>query len=187
MKRTLILVLTCTALACAGGGGSYVSHSIARGPYIDATLSLSGQTLRFLFPQTEDCARALRPETVVSYSSGGSFGRVKMEDGTVCNPVGIGTLRRWRRARVEGEMAPSSPARWSILHKDAQVYLLRGRFPVASRLGVANTFDVVVMVANDDVCRPIAESGEATLVFRQSGSRVLDLGKCPVIAVATPL
>jgi hypothetical protein len=84
-------------------------------------------------------------------------------------------------------MAPSSPARWSILHKDAQVYLLRGRFPVASRLGVANTFDVVVMVANDDVCKPVAESGEATLVFRQSGSRVLDLGQCPVIAVATPL
>jgi hypothetical protein len=58
---------------------------------------------------------------------------------------------------------------------------------VASRLGLANTFDVVAMVANDDVCRPIAESGEGTLVFRQSGSRVLDLGQCPVIAVATPL
>jgi hypothetical protein len=187
MKRSLILALTCTALACAGGGGSYVSNSIARGPYIDATLSLDGQEWRFLFPQTPECAAVLRPETPVSYSSGGSFGRLKSADGTQCNPVGIGTLRRWRRARVEGEMAPSSPARWSIIHKDAQVYLLRGRFPVASRLGLANTFDVVAMVANDDVCRPIAESGEGTLVFRQSGSRVLDLGRCPVIAVATPL
>ena len=187
MKRVLALGLTCAALACAGARGSYVSNSIARGPYIDATLSVTGQGLRFLFPQTEDCARALRPETVISYSSGGSFGRVKTEDGTVCNPVGIGTLRRWRRARVEGEMAPSSTARWSVIHKDAQVYLLRGRFPVASRLGLANAFDVVTMVANDDVCQPVAESGEATLVFRQSGSRVLDLGKCPVIAVATPL
>ena len=129
----------------------------------------------------------LRPEAPATYSSGGSWGRVTGADGSQCNPVGAGTLRRWRRARVEGEMAPSSRAAWRIIHEDSQVFLLRGRFPVASRLGLANTFDVVAMVANDDVCRPIAKSGEATLVFRQSGSRVLDLGRCPVIAVATPL
>ncbi len=83
-------------------------------------------------------------------------------------------------------MAPSSPARWRIIHEDSQVLLLRGRFPVASRLGVANTFDVVAMVANDDVCAPIARAGQATLVFRPSGRRVLQLGPCAVLAVATP-
>jgi hypothetical protein len=105
----------------------------------------------------------------------------------VCEPVGIGTLHRWRRSRQEGEMAPSSPARWTILHEDSEVFLLRGRFPVASRVGIANTFDVVAMVANDDVCAPIARSGQATLVFRTTGRRVLELGRCPVLAVATPL
>ena len=156
------------------------------GPYIDAALSLPSGYWRFLFPQTESCAAVLRPEAPIFYSSGGSFGRVRSPDGGRCDPVGIGTLHRWRRSRRMGEMAPSSPARWEIIYEGPEAFLLRGRFPVASRLGVANTFDVVVMVANDDVCAPIARSGVGTLVFRPSGRRVLNLGRCPVLAVAMP-
>jgi hypothetical protein len=80
----------------------------------------------------------------------------------------------------------SSPARWTILYEDSEVLLLRGRFPVASRVGLANTFDVVAMVPNDDVCGPVARSGAASLVFRPSGNRVLQLGSCSVLGVAAP-
>ena len=65
--------------------------------------------------------------------------------------------------------------------------LLRGRFALASRVGLANTFDAVAMVPNDDVCGPVARSGAATLVFRSGGARVLTLGRCSVLAVAAPL
>ena len=67
------------------------------------------------------------------------------------------------------------------------MFLLRGRFALASRIGVAGTHDVVAMVANDDTCRPVAESGAATLVFRQSGRPAFLLGQCPVLAFARPL
>jgi hypothetical protein len=84
-------------------------------------------------------------------------------------------------------MAPSSAASWKIIRRDDQLYQLRGRFPVASRLGLTNTYDVVVFVANDGgTCSAVAESGSATLVFRTSGSRVLELGACPVQAIAQP-
>ena len=53
--------------------------------------------------------------------------------------------------------------------------------------GVAGTHDIVAMVANDDTCRPVAESGAATLVFRQSGRPAFLLGPCPVLAFARPL
>jgi hypothetical protein len=182
-----MLAIAVVALAgCATFKGSYVAEATVRGPFIDATLSTPNGEWRFLFPRTETCAEMLRPEAPITYSTGGSFGRVRNSDGVVCDPVGAGTLHRWRRSRQMSEMAPRSPASWTILHEDPQVFLLRGRFPVASRVGLANTFDVVAMVPNDDVCGPIARSGTATLVFRTAGRRVLDLGQCPVLGVSAP-
>ncbi len=178
----MLLVLA----ACATPTDSYVSTSTSRGPYIDATLVLPSGDWRFLFPQSAACAEMLLPEAPVSYLRRGHFGRVRGYDGALCDPVGIGTLQRWRRSRRPGEMRPSSPARFQIIHEDTAVLLLRGRFAVASRLGIPNTFDVVAMVANDEVCAAVARSGVATLVFWTSGSRVLQLGACPVLAVAMP-
>ncbi len=190
MRYLALPALLVVIVACATPKQSYVSNALSRGGYIDATLSVGSGDWRFLFPQSEACARVVRLEAPVEYRIGGPFGKATAPDGTVCEPVGIGSLRRWRarQPRREGEMAPSSAASWKIVHKDAQAYLLRGRFPVASRLGLTNTFDVVVLVANDGgTCSAIAESGNATLVFRTSGSRVLELGACEVQAIAQPL
>ena len=87
---------------------------------------------------------------------------------------------------MPGEVAPSSAARWEVVHRDDDVFLLRGRFELATRVGFSGTHDLVAMVANDDVCRPIAESGASSLVYRPSGSRAFTLGRCPVLAFATP-
>ena len=73
------------------------------------------------------------------------------------------------------------------VYEDSKVLLLRGRFALASRVGLANSFRAVARVPNDDVCQPVARSGGATLVFRSAGTRVLELGRCPVIAVAARL
>ena len=84
-------------------------------------------------------------------------------------------------------MAESSRAEWTIVHRDPDVLLLRGRFPVASLIGMGGTYDVVAMVPNDATCAAVAESGTATLVFRTSGSKVFELGPCEVLAFARPL
>ncbi len=179
-------MVVCVLAACATFRSSYVATSTPRGSYIDATLLLDSGAWRFLFPRSATCAEVLVPEAPISYQRRGHFGRVISSDGASCDPVGIGTLRRWRGSRRPGEGPPSSAARFEIIHEDAQVLLLRGRFPVASRLGVPNTFDVVAMVANDEVCAPVARSGAGSLVFWPSGSRVLQLSACPVLAVAMP-
>jgi hypothetical protein len=188
MRRTLLSVFGLALVAgCATTKASYVTISEGRGSYIDASFSSSSGEWRFLFPADEACAAVLQPEAPITYSPGGMWGRFRSPDGTVCEPAGVGNLNKWRRSRVEGEMMPSSPARWEIEHRDDQVFLLRGRFAVATRIGFAGTYDLVAMVANDDTCRPVAESGAATLVFRSSGSRAFMLGRCPVLAFARAL
>lgn len=190
LALALALVLVTGSLAgCLTPQGKYVVNAMPRGPYIDAMLATDAGDWRFFFPPTETCTAMLKPESPVTYAVGGPFGRVTAPDGSRCDPVGIASLREWRarRGRVEGEMAPSAHANWRIIHRDPEVILLRGTFPTASRLWIANTFDIVVMVPNDDTCRPVAEAGQALLRFHQTGSQVLRLSNCSVTGVAMPL
>ena len=188
MRRALILGFALTlAAGCVTTKESSVTEVAQRGNFLDASFVASSGVWRFLFPASPECAAVLKPEAPVTYNPGGMWGSFHGPDGTVCNPAGIGNLDRWRRSRVEGEGRPSSPARWEVVHRDEEVFLLRGRFAVASRVGLAGTHDIVAMVANDEVCRAVAESGNATLVFRQSGSPAFLLGQCPVLAFARPL
>jgi hypothetical protein len=188
MRRAFILgLLLFLAAGCATTKESSVAQVAPRGDYLDASFVAASGLWRFLFPASPECAAVLRPEAPVTYNPGGMWGSFQSPDGAVCNPAGISNLEKWRRSRVEGELQPSSAARWEVLHQDKEVFLLRGRFAVASRIGLAGTHDVVAMVANDDTCRPVAQSGAATLVFRQSGSPAFLLGQCPVLAFARPL
>jgi len=192
MQRALILGFALVlALALVGGCATTKHSSVAevarRGNYFDASFATASGVWRFLFPASPDCAAVLRPEAPVIYNPGGMWGSFHSPDGAVCDPAGISNLEKRRRSRVEGEGRPSSPARWEIVHQDKEVFLLRGRFALASRIGVAGTHDVVAMVANDDTCRPVAESGAATLVFRSAGRPAFQLGRCPVLAFARPL
>ena len=192
MRRSWILGFALAVAAALVGGCATTRHSSVaevarRGSYLDASFATSSGVWRFLFPASGDCAAVLKPEAPITYQPGGIWGRFYSPEGAVCEPAGISNLDRWRRSRVEGEGRPSSPARWEVVHRDNQVFLLRGRFALASRIGVAGTHDIVAMVANDDVCRPVAESRAATLVFRQSGRPAFLLGQCPVVAFARPL
>jgi len=188
MRRALILgFLLALAGGCATTKESSVTQVAPRGNYLDASFVSSSGVWRFLFPASPECAAVLKPEAPVIYNPGGMWGSFHSPDDAVCEPAGISNLEKWRRSRVEGEGRPSSPARWEVVHQDKEVFLLRGRFELASRIGLAGTHDVVAMVANDDTCRAVAESGAATLVFRQSGSPAFLLGPCPVLAFARPL
>ncbi len=187
LRSTFVFALALGLVACATTRSSYVASSTQRGGFIDASFVAASGEWRFLFPATQECRSILAPEAPITYSPGGMWGRFRSPGDVVCDPAGVGNLHRWRRSRVEGEMAPSSAARWEIEYQDDEVFLLRGRFAVATRVGFAGTHDIVAMVANDDVCRPVAESGNATLVFRPSGSRAFTLGRCEVLAFARPV
>ena len=176
----LLLQLT----GCISSPDAVVGSVEERGPYLDAVLTLPNGEWRFFFPPTDECRAALTVGGSVGVSSRGHFRRISGPDGERCDAVGVGTLARWRRGRVEGEMTPSSQANWRVIHEDAAYFLLRGRFALASRVGVPNTFDVVAVVPNDGVCEPIVREGASNLTFRQNGSRVLELGRCPVVGVA---
>jgi len=188
MLRTLAL---CCVLALVGGcattQSSHVTHAATRGGYIDASFSTRSGEWRFLFPANAQCKAVVSQEAPVTYVPGGLWGRFHGPEGTVCDPAGVGNLDRRRRSRVPGEVAPSSAARWEVLHRDDEVFLLRGRFELATRVGFSGTHDLLALVANDDVCRPVAESGNSTLVYRPSGRRAFTLGRCLVLAFATPL
>jgi hypothetical protein len=182
----LALAVLASACATARTRESRVTNYAVRGDYIDATFATRKDGWRFLFPRSPECTAVLGPGAPVTYTPGGLWGRFVGDDGTVCEPVGIGNLDRWRRTRPTGATLPSSAARWEIAYRDDDVILLRGRFAVARFVGLAGSYDLIAMVANDAVCRGVAEGGAATLVYRPSGANAFLLSRCPVLAFATP-
>jgi hypothetical protein len=190
VKRAIVpalgLALALGWTGCATPRTSYVLRSAPRGDLIDASLVTPSGERRFLFPRSPACAEVLAPEAPVVPERGGLWGRFRGAGGAVCEPVGIGTLHEWRKTRPEGEMAPSGAARWDVVYRDDEVFLLRGRFPLAGLVGMAGGHDLVAMVPNDATCRPVAESGHATLVYRSVGDDAYRLGRCPVLAFARP-
>jgi hypothetical protein len=68
---------------------------------------------------------------------------------------------------------------------------MRGRFALASGVGVPGSFDVVAVVPQDAPCRQAASRGESSLELRQSGRdpfRLLVAGEgCVVAGFALPV
>jgi hypothetical protein len=207
-RAVLLLALACAAAGCetaasVGRGleqglnpfartGTTVGSVAARGPYLEATLAGGGIDLRMLAPASESCAAILQPEATVTYAKEGVFGRVDRDDAS-CDLAGTTSLAAWRdrQPRSRGRPAPSATARFRVVHRDPEVVLVRGRFPLAGRAGIPGGFDLVAMLPASDVCRSPIERGEATLEFRDAGSEPFRLGGtggfCPVLGFATPL
>ncbi len=190
MRLVAAAVVALLAVSCATRKDSYVVEAAVRGPYLDATFAAPNGNWQYLFPKSEACMSILKPEAPVVYTPGGLWGSFRAPGSeAVCEPAGVGSLRRRRNSwpRREGEMAPSAHADWQIIHTDAQVHLLRGRFPLASRIGIGMSMDLVAMVANDSTCTPIAEGRSSLMTFQTSGTRVFQLGRCPIQAFAQPV
>jgi hypothetical protein len=161
------------------------------GPYLFA--DLTGSVLRegFIAPLSAPCARVLAPEAQVHFRRHGNFGRLSRDE-EACEAVGTLSLgaRRAQR-RVRDSVVPRSVARFTLAHRDAQYILLRGRFALASRVGIPSAFDLVAVLPVDPVCDEVAARGEATLEFRPAGDepfRLLASGRhCVVAGFALPI
>ncbi len=165
------------------------------GPYLVAEFRSGRALLTMLAPASDEtCARMLRPEASLVYRKHGNFGRFE-HDGDHCDPVGVGSLAAWRdrqpRGASGGGLIPRRTARFREIGRDESVVLVRGRFPLAGRVGVPNGQDVVALLPNEPVCARSIETGTASLEFFPTGRQALRLvgerASCPVLALALPL
>jgi len=143
------------------------------GPYLFSAVHGTQLDLRFAVAATPACARVLERGESVRYEKSGSFGRFSRGDES-CDAVGTLSLAGWRdgqpRRRSGAAVVPRSTARYEVAWRDASYILLRGRFPLASRIGVPGAFDVVAVLPDDERCRPLATRRDASLEFRPAGS-----------------
>lgn len=164
------------------------------GPYLLAEFRSRGALLSFFAPADQGaCVRLLRPEATLVYRKHGNFGRFE-GDGETCDPVGVGSLAAWRnrqpRGSRGGRLIPRAQATFREIARDESMVLVRGRFPLAGRVGVPNGQDIVAMLPHDETCaRPVA-AGVASLEFVPTGPQALRLvgerGLCPVLGLALP-
>jgi predicted small secreted protein len=172
-----------------------VTASERHGPYLFVEVHSTKLQERFITPLSEACVRVLGPEATARYQRRGNFGRFVGEDES-CDAVGTLSLAARRRPRGErsgGESGiPRSTARFVVAHRDPHYILLRGRFVLASRVGVPAASDIVAVLPEDaGPCRDVASRREASLEFRHSGRdafRLLSAGPgCVVAGFAMPV
>lgn len=174
--------------------GVTVSGRSEHGPYL--FVEVQGPQLQqgFVTPASDACARVVEPGAQVTYAKHGNFGRFR-RDGEACDAVGSLSLAQRRqkpRDKRRGDSAvPRATARFRVVHRDEQAILLRGRFALATRVGIPGSFDVVAILPDSEPCRDVASRREATLEFRLSGPEPFRLlagrERCVVTGFATPV
>jgi hypothetical protein len=150
----------------------------ALGPYLLVEVVGRKERLRLLVPASPACAEMLQPEAQLRYQKEGLFGRLQ-RDGESCDPDGVASLVAWRsrqpRHRAGTQVIPRATARFALVHETERHLLVRGRFPLASRIGIPAGFDLVALLPANAVCRAAAARGEASLEFRPAGNDVFRL------------
>jgi hypothetical protein len=172
-----------------------VVRVVPRGEYLDATLVGHGLSLEVYTPRDAACSHVLAPEAQVDYVERGVAGRLE-RDGQSCDAVGIGgsrvrRARQPRRSSLRSSPIPRAQATFREVHRDDEVILVRGRFPLARYVGFAGGRDSVAVVPNETQCTAALEGGVASMEYRPSGRTTLSLvgksGLCPIIGLIQPL
>jgi hypothetical protein len=163
-----------------------------RGAYLDATLSQRGKQRRYFVPSSAACRSLLRTEALVEVVALGPMGQLRQGD-TQCDPLGIGSLREWRESRPRPTVRPlpARPATYRVDYQDAEVVMLRGRFPLVGLIGFPGLGDTLVVIPLSDACRPLLEATQASIEYRVAGPDpyVLIAGaqRCPVLGLVQPI
>jgi hypothetical protein len=170
-----------------------VSRLVPRGPYLEVWLRAPGLDLVSWAPASELCRGVLAEEGRIAYRSGGTGGSFERA-GRRCEAAGIGSLEEWRARRPQPRTrspVPSAPASFQVIHRDEEIALARGRFPLAGLLGWVGSADTVAAIPNTPICQKPLESGAGTLQYFPAGREVLALasegGLCPITGLLVPL
>jgi hypothetical protein len=201
-KRRCVGCVAAVALAAAAvpahveaqGTEVAITSLVPRWSYLDATLDLRPQPLRFLFPDEGACRTLLRPDSRVTYVRRGPLGELRNAAGDRCEPVGIASLRAWRDRSVRPRTAtpvPRAQATFRIVHRDGELAFARGRFPLATLVGWTGAEDTIALIPDDESCRAPLEAGVASMEFRFSGRvpyrLVTGRESCPIVGFVRPL
>jgi hypothetical protein len=171
-----------------------VSQVATVGPYLDARLSGQRFSLRFFFPQNEDCLALIRSEAEVRYLRIGTLGSVVDDEKRRCEPIGVASLREWRdflpRQRSP-HRTPRVQVEFRTIFEGENLVLVRGRFPLAMEIRWAAAMDTVAMFPADPACDEARQLGKATMEFHAKGPEpfllVGEEGSCPILGFADPL
>lgn len=147
-------------------------HAVSvQGPYLLAEVRGRKEQLRLLAPITPACTAVLQPEARVRYRKSGVFGRLTRDD-EICDPVGVASLQEWRDRqprRRSAQLVPRATARFAPLAETETHLLVRGRFPLASRVNIPAGFDLVALLPANEVCRAVVARGQGSIEFRPAG------------------
>jgi hypothetical protein len=176
-----------------GMSTAWTVHSVAeRGAYLDATLVRGSDQGRYFLPTNAACRGMLRPEASIEVVSLGPMGQLQSGE-TVCEPLGIGSLREWRESRARPTVGPvpARQATFRLDYEDAEVAMLRGRFPLVGLIGFPGLGDTLVVIPQSEACRPLRASTTAAIEYRVAGPDpyVLIAGeqRCPVLGLIQPV
>jgi hypothetical protein len=162
-----------------------------RAGFLDVGVKKGSRDYRFLFPDTPTCNAIVAAESGVAYVERGRAGRLTMGEET-CDPSGILNLHTWRMKSGRTPEGPikRSPAVYQVTWRGDGVALARGRFPLFSRLGIANAYDLIAVIPDDEKCAQALASDTASMEYRATGQHVLSLISgnelCPVMGVIFP-
>ncbi len=195
----LCLLGGCEALGIRQRGGlpgaswpAHVVSAVPRDGYLDATIAVWDQKLRFFFPSDEDCAAVLRPEAAIEWVEVGLFGRTRLGK-EECDAVGVLSLAEWRdrRPRPPVRPMPRGPAYYAVVDQDAELALLRGRFPLTGLVGIPGGIDLVAVVPKVPLCQGPLRRTTSTLTYSDTADApyafMSDTGLCPILGFALPL
>lgn len=213
MLRPIASALGLVALAVGCGGASDVGRYAEQrlnpfaatrvallavdrqGPFLSVGIRDRGAELAFYAPAADAaCAELLRPEATLTWRRHGNFGRFENDD-LRCEATGVGSLAAWRdrrpRDRRDASAVPRAAVAFREVGHEADVTLVRGRFPLASRVGVPSGFDLIAFLPRTDACAPLVARGLGTMEFRAAGRDAIRLvgsagAPCPVLGFAMP-
>jgi hypothetical protein len=171
---------------------STVESVVERGPYLDVQISQRGSPWRYFVPAQEPCRSLLKAEAPIEYVSLGPLGQFQSGQ-VVCDPIGIGSLAKWRDQRPRPMVGPL-PARqadYRVEYQDQDVAMLRGRFPLLGLIAWPGMGDTIVVLPQTPPCQRLLQQGTATIEYRVAGPDpyVLLAGdqRCPIQGLIQPI
>ena len=163
------------------------------GPYLLVDVSGRREQLRLMTPISPACTAIAQPEARVRYQKSCVFGRLERH-GERCDAVGVASLEAWRNRQLRrrsAQVVPRATARFGPVAETDQYLLVRGRFPLASRVQIPAGFDLVALLPANATCRAVRDRGQASLEFRPAGRDPFRLpvgsDACVIEGFATPI
>ncbi len=184
-----------------------VTHVAGLGPFTQAQLDWqpggsalgglaaagsSNSRISLLFPQSEVCERLLAVGSEPEYLPRGMTGTIRVGEET-CEAVGIASPTEWRDRRPRPsthQVLPRAQATYRVVHRDADIAVLRGRFPLASHIGWVGSSDTLALMPTSGKCASLLSQTVASMEYRPVGRIATALiskqGLCGLVGFARP-